>query len=269
MKFCTKCGAELKEGAKFCTSCGTQVMQNMSGEKQVTSKNTQITIDTNKMKQASLGYWSWIVPAWKRPYNTQNGHVSFGLVTFGLEALLGGLSFMIILRRSVNGAGNFANQVSSIFGNNNVYHSSSNPIGFGIFFTMFLSLFLSAIVLVFVNLVVKKIFSHSKETFLDMINDIAHKTSWLLLGNALIFLLSLIVTPLNVILIIFMVLLLFLMTTIWSLGLLSTAFELDNLRADRIYAGLTIYIVDIILYLIIYTTVITQYASQLGTFFNF
>lgn len=60
MPFCSKCGAELKEGEKFCSSCGTPVDEAQRSTV-VTVSDTDANDVANNKIMAVLAYLSWLV----------------------------------------------------------------------------------------------------------------------------------------------------------------------------------------------------------------
>ncbi|WP_192944795.1 zinc-ribbon domain-containing protein [Ligilactobacillus agilis] len=86
MKKCPNCGSEVAEEAKFCTNCGnelatgdevkpkavaSEVQSENASEQAKESASKQeagVSLDKEKLKASSLSYWSWLVTAWKHPF---------------------------------------------------------------------------------------------------------------------------------------------------------------------------------------------------------
>ncbi len=66
--FCSKCGAELTEGATFCNKCGTKVERNSEGDK---SKDTNEEI--KKDSQSNTVYWGASRPDMKKHWIAEDG----------------------------------------------------------------------------------------------------------------------------------------------------------------------------------------------------
>ena len=110
---------------------------------------------------------------------------------------------------------------------------------------------------------VEKGFSNSNRNYLNLVNEVAHKTSSIVLLNAVLFVHSLIVSNASANSVVLIDVILGLISMIWIIGILSVAFELEETKIDKIYVGLVIYIAHMIVIAITGWIVINHYASLL------
>lgn len=258
MNKCPNCGSDTKEGAKFCTTCGYQLIR----ENVDNTTKTKQTVNTDKMKEVFMNYWNWLVLSWKHPFKVEDGEKYFGLVTLAIESIFFALSVMILVRKIV---GTFVENSSSItlFFSGETSSSTSNPVGFNVFIVFFLATFLASLVIIGIILLVEKGFSNSNRNYLNLANEVAHKTSSVVLLNAVLFVHSLIVSNASANSVVLIDVVLGLISMIWIIGILSVVFELEETKIDKIYVGLVIYIAHMIVIAITGWIVINHYTSLL------
>lgn len=114
-----------------------------------------------------------------------------------------------------------------------------------------------------VILLVEKGLSDSNRNYLNLANEVAHKTSSIVLLNAVLFVHSLIVSNASANSVVLIDVVLGLISMIWIIGILSVVFELEETKIDKIYVGLVIYIAHMIVIAITGWIVINHYASLL------
>ena len=56
-KFCSKCGNELKEGARFCSVCGNPVKQVQSAQSEATAGTNEERQGVSSQQQREIGFW--------------------------------------------------------------------------------------------------------------------------------------------------------------------------------------------------------------------
>lgn len=251
MNKCPNCGSDIKEGAKFCTSCGYQLAQGNVNNTVNTTNTTNVdrarqTVDTDRMKEVSMSYWDWLVTSWKHPFKVQAGEKYTGLVTLAIEGVMFALSVMILVRKIAGAFVESSNSIMSFFSGGSS-SSTSNPVGFNVFVVFFLAVFIAALAIIGAVL----------------LNEVAHKTSSLVLLNAVLFVYSFIVSNASVNSVVLIDVVLGLMSMIWVIGILSVAFELKETKMDNIYVGLVIYIAHIIIISIAGWIVVNHYAGML------
>ena len=131
------------------------------------------------------------------------------------------------------------------------------------FIVFFLATFLASLVIIGVILLVEKGLSDSNRNYLNLANEVAHKTSSIVLLNAVLFVHSLIVSNASANSVVLIDVVLGLISMIWIIGILSVTFELKETKIDKIYVGLVIYIAHMIVIAITGWIVINHYASLL------
>lgn len=267
MNKCPNCGSDIKEGAKFCTSCGYQLVQGNVNNTVNTTNTTNVnrarqTVDTDRMKEVSMSYWDWLVTSWKHPFKVEAGEKYTGLVTLAIEGVMFALSVMILVRKIAGAFVESSNSIMSFFSGGSS-SNTSNPVGFNVFVVFFLAVFIAALAIIGAVLLIEKGFSDSNKEYLDLVNEVAHKTSSLVLLNAVLFVYSFIVSNASVNSVVLIDVVLGLMSMIWVIGILSVAFELKETKMDNIYVGLVIYIAHMIIVSIAGWIVVNHYASML------
>ena len=267
MNKCPNCGSDIKEGAKFCTSCGYQLVQGNVNNTVNTTNTTNVdrarqTVDTDRMKEVSMSYWDWLVTSWKHPFKVEAGEKYTGLVTLAIEGVMFALSVMILVRKIAGAFVESSNSIMSFFSGGSS-SSTSNPVGFNVFVVFFLAVFIAALAIIGAVLLIEKGFSDSNKEYLDLVNEVAHKTSSLVLLNAVLFVYSFIVSNVSVNSVVLIDVVLGLMSMIWVIGILSVAFELKETKMDNIYVGLVIYIAHMIIISIAGWIVVNHYAGML------
>ena len=131
------------------------------------------------------------------------------------------------------------------------------------FIVFFLATFLASLVIIGIILLIEKGFSNSNRNYLNLANEVAHKTSSVVLLNAVLFVHSLIVSNVSANSVVLIDVVLGLISMIWIIGILSVVFELEETKIDKIYVGLVIYIAHMIVIAITGWIVINHYASLL------
>lgn len=261
MNKCPNCGSDIKEGAKFCTSCGYQLVKGNVNNTINTNRPKQ-SVDTDKMKEVSMNYWNWLVASWKHPFKVETGEKYSGLATLAIESVMFALSVMILVRKITGAFVESSNSIVSFF-SGETSSSTSNPVGLNVFIVFFLAVFIAALAIIGAVFLIEKGFSNSNRNYLDLVNEVAHKTSSLVLLNAVLFVYSFIVSNANVNSVVLVDVVLGLMSIIWVIGILSVALELKESKIDNIYVGLVIYIAHMIIISIAGWIVVNHYSSML------
>lgn len=252
MKRCPNCGSAVKEGAKFCTSCGYK----MPKVNNVNNRSRQaVEVDTCVMKEVSISYWGWLTSSWKHPLEVEYGGKYAGLVTLAIEGAIFALSVMILVKKV---AGAFVDTVGKSTAT--AIGVSSTNIGFNVFIFFFLMLFLTSLVIIGILFIVDKGFSNDDKSYLDLVNEIAYKTSSLLLLNVVLLLYSTIVSHASANTTVLIGAILILASIVWTIGILSVAFELKDAKMDALYIGLIIYVFHMIIIAIAARITINHYA---------
>ncbi|OTF90200.1 hypothetical protein A8C38_11590, partial [Ligilactobacillus salivarius] len=216
----------------------------------------------DKMKEVSMNYWNWLVTSWKHPFKVETGEKYSGLVTLAIESIFFALSVMILVRKIAGAFVESSNSIMSLFSGGSS-SSTSNPVGFNVFLVFFLASFVAVLAIIGAVLLIEKGFSDSNKEYLDLVNEVAHKTSSLVLLNAVLFVYSFIVSNASVNSVVLIDVILGLISMIWVIGILSVAFELEETKLDNIYVGLVIYIAHMIIVSIAGWIVVNHYASML------
>lgn len=121
-------------------------------------------------------------------------------------------------------------------------------------------LFLTSLVIIGILFIVDKGFSNDDKSYLDLVNEIAYKTSSLLLLNVVLLLYSTIVSHASANTTVLIGAILILASIVWTIGILSVAFELKDAKMDALYIGLTIYVFHMIIIAIAARITINHYA---------
>ena len=297
MKYCSNCGAKLKDGAKFCTNCGQAIVQKTEPkpvleevvaepqsqqpvvEKQAVTEKVSpqpepqpkaveqaettaqpqpapavktAVVNNEKMKQVAGNYWSWLASACKKPFTPQEGPKYAGVITLLIEGILFGLSIMLLIRKIASAVMSIAEALIALL--SSPIPTIENRVGFYVFFAFFLITVIVAFVMIGVNYLVEKSFSEAKHpNFVTMINNIAHKSVYLLPLNLLFLLNVMMISDQNLSGMKFSLVVIGLMLAVWTIAILATGYEIVKPKFDRFYATFAIYLVDAIIYYIAYS----------------
>ena len=104
---------------------------------------------------------------------------------------------MILVRKITGAFVESSNSIVSFF-SGETSSSTSNPVGLNVFIVFFLAVFIAALAIIGAVFLIEKGFSNSNRNYLDLVNEVAHKTSSLVLLNAVLFVYSFIVSNANV-----------------------------------------------------------------------
>ena len=259
MKYCTNCGAKLKDGAKFCTSCGQAIVQKTepqpkaveqaeaTAQPQPAPAVKTAVVNNEKMKQVAGNYWSWLASACKKPFTPQEGPKYAGVITLLIEGILFGLSIMLLIRKIARAVMSIAEALIALL--SSPIPTIENRVGFYVLITVIV-----AFVMIGVNYLVEKSFSEAKHpNFVTMINNIAHKSVYLLPLNLLFLLSVMMISDQNLSGLKFSLVVIGLMLAVWTIAILATGYEIVKPKFDRFYATFAIYLVDAIIYYIAYS----------------
>lgn len=260
MKYCSNCGAKLKDGAKFCTSCGQAIVQKTepqpkaveqaeaTAQPQPAPAVKTAVVNNEKMKQVAGNYWSWLASACKKPFTPQEGPKYAGVITLLIEGILFGLAILLLIRKIARAVMSIADVLF------NSYIRIEGQEGFSVAFAFFLVTVIVAFVMIGVNYLVEKSFSEAKHpNFVTMINNIAHKSVYLLPLNLLFLLSVMMISDQNLSGLKFSLVVIGLMLDVWTIAILATGYEIVKPKFDRFYATFAIYLVDAIIYYIAYS----------------
>lgn len=162
MKYCIKCGHEMKEEAQFCANCGQDqskaVTFNQSAEEN-TNETVQQTITMGK------NYLSYFLEKLKRPnFEVGDAHSAFGYITLGLFAFFQALLVFLEIKRF---GGFLDSELSYYFPVFDVF----GDLGFPDFLKLFVYFVLTMIVAVGVTYLIKRHLLHSKTAFNTFVNE--------------------------------------------------------------------------------------------------
>lgn len=222
------------------------------------AKAAPVNVNTEEMKQAVGNYWSWLASACKKPFTPQEGPKYAGAITLLIEGALFGLSIMLLIRKIASAVMSVASAligslVSSI-------PTIENRVGFNVFFAFFSITVIVAFVMIGVNYLVEQSFSEAKHpNFVTMINNIAHKSVYLLPLNLLFLLSVMMISDQNLSGMKFSLVVIGLMLAVWTIAILATGYEIVKPKFDRFYATFAIYLVDAIIYYIAYSVLYGTY----------
>lgn len=263
MKYCANCGAKLKDGAKFCTSCGQAIVQKTepqpkaveqaeaTAQPQPAPAVKTAVVNNEKMKQVAGNYWSWLASACKKPFTPQEGPKYAGAITLLIEGILFGLSIMLLIKKIARAVMSVAG--ASINSFNSDIPTIESRVGFYEFFAFFLITVIVAFVMIGVNYLVEQSFSEAKHpNFVTMINNIAHKSVYLLPLNLLLLLSVMMISDQNLSGLKFSLVVIGLMLAVWTIAILATGYEIVKPKFDRFYATFAIYLVAAIIYYFAY-----------------
>ncbi|WP_281165134.1 zinc ribbon domain-containing protein [Liquorilactobacillus sicerae] len=264
MKHCPNCNAEVDADAKFCTSCGTRLTPNSTGAvnqaptatKSPATNTTssqqnfnadqtqwqsqqapQSRINSQVLQSALKDYWYWLVASWKKPFANQTANQYFGMISLFIEALLFSLGLGHIAQKGASTATDTANSIASVFSDSS-YHASYS-LGFGFYFSIILIIFIASLAMVGVSFLMFHAVSgnQNQETFLNYTNRIVHYSSLILVLD-LVFCLVSFLSSVGSASILFSMLLLSLVSLIWSIALICgvVTFKSGG-QFDRIYGA--------------------------------
>lgn len=261
MKHCPNCNAEVDADAKFCTSCGTRLtpnptaainqpataaksannsntsQQNVKSNPAQPQQATQNRINSQAWQDSLKNYWHWLVAAWKKPFANQVTNQYFGIISLFLEALLFSLGLEHLAQKGTSTATDTANSLASVFSDSS-YHAAYS-LGFGFYFSIILIIFIAALAMIGVSFLMFHAVggNQSQETFLNYTNRIVHYSSSILVLD-LIFCLIVFLSSVGFSTILFSVLLLSLVSLIWTIALICGVVTFKNGgQFDRIYGA--------------------------------
>ncbi len=215
-------------------------------------------VNNEKMKQAAGNYWSWLASACKKPFTPQEGPKYAGAITLLIEGILFGLSIMLLLRKIARAVMSVAEALINSFVTERP--TIESRIGFYVFFAFFSMTVIVAFAMIGVNYLVEKSFSEAKHpNFVTMINNIAHKSVYLLPLNLLFLLSVMMISDQNLSGMKFSLVVIGLMLAVWTIAILATGYEIVKPKFDRFYATFAIYLVDAIIFYIAYSVLYGAY----------
>lgn len=233
MKKCPNCGAMQNESAKFCTSCGAKfvavqpaatVHQQASAtvppvhaqsqqqsapvppvhaqaQQQAAPNsagtNAKSAVDLDKAKDASMGYWRWLVSAFRHPSSdTIKGHKYYGLISMALIALFATLS---VVQSAANGAssvtGSFGSAEQSFFGSSDAADSLGQTASQAILGTavrMFILVFVLYLIIGTASFILRQLLSGEKRGYLESLTAYSQRIAIVVFGSAIAAILGLI-----------------------------------------------------------------------------
>ncbi|MDY4004088.1 MAG: DUF6574 domain-containing protein, partial [Ligilactobacillus saerimneri] len=215
-------------------------------------------VNNEKMKQVAGNYWSWLASACKKPFTPQEGPKYAGAITLLIEGILFGLSIMLLIRKIARAVMSVASALINSFVT--PIPTIENRVGFYVFFAFFSITVIVAFAMIGVNYLVEQSFSEAKHpNFVTMINNIAHKSVYLLPLNLLFLLSVMMISDQNLSGLKFSLVVIGLMLAVWTIAILATGYEIVKPKFDRFYATFAIYLVDAIIYYIAYSVLYGAY----------
>jgi len=274
MEKCKNCGAELKPGVKFCTKCGTPVEENNVVANQPTpKKNNNETME--KIKKHSMNYFSWFKESIVNPSNVNYDNKYFGLVSLLLNAILVAYSFYVLGHQLVSSLMEMLNEAAGMFSQN----SSDRvvlPNGLSLYLKL---LFITAVyfaIFLLVGFVCKKYLVNKSTDLFNYANQLASFSNSMIILEIIMSLFLLMVIPSNIAELsslegygsafIFLIILLVLMTTIWSVSYISSiVIDAGKMKLDKIYvAVITLILNSAVLFFVfkmIFNSLVAQYSN--------
>jgi hypothetical protein len=229
MKKCPNCGAMQNESAKFCTSCGakfaaaesaapvqqvtsatvspaqTQTQQQSApvppihaqAQQQAAPSSAKSAVDLDKAKDASMGYWRWLVSSFRHPSSDKiKGHKYYGLISMALIALFATLS---VAQSAANGAssvtGSFGSAEQSFFGNSDAADSLGQTASQAILGTavrMFILVFVLYLIIGTASFILRQLLSGEKRGYLESLTAYSQRLAIVVFGSAIAAILGLI-----------------------------------------------------------------------------
>ncbi|WP_125704289.1 DUF6574 domain-containing protein [Lacticaseibacillus daqingensis] len=294
MKTCPQCGSEQALAAKFCTNCGFNFAEAAAEAKPVEAKTqpvakpdaasttaaapttpsstTRSNESLDKVKQAGLNYWAWLLAGIKKPSRSDGtGHPYFGLASLALVTLFTTIAFLKPLVSGANMANNASSSLESLFGGSASGFSESvsqttGSLVFGTGFRLFILLAAIQFVSFLGAYLVHRTLSKTKTPFLASLNNYEQRLSITVLISAAAALLSLIGGVSIIFLLVLMIALnlLFQSVAFYQYGLSSPAKNgLDSLYLlVLITLGMTL--INLILFGIFGSSLFSMLSSTLG-----
>lgn len=108
---------------------------------------------TEQAKVIARGFWSWFIANLKAPSASVYSHKYNGYIAFVLISLFQSLALFMYARQAVGVGTNFINGLSNSFGGN----TYQNPVGFQVFFTIFIGILLFVFSFILSIFVTKKV----------------------------------------------------------------------------------------------------------------
>lgn len=108
---------------------------------------------TEQAKVIARGFWSWFIANLKAPSASVYSHKYNGYISFVLISLFQSLALFMYARQAVGVGTNFINGLSNAFRGN----TYQNPVGFQVFFTIFIGILLFVFSFILSIFVTKKV----------------------------------------------------------------------------------------------------------------
>lgn len=274
MEKCKNCGVELKPGVKFCTKCGTPVVENnVVANQSAPNKNNNETME--KIKKHSINYFSWFKESIVSPSKVNYGNKYFGLVSLLLNAMLVAYSFYVLGHQLVGSLMEMFNEAAGMFSQN----SSDRvvlPNGLSLYLKL---LFITAVyfaIFLLVGFACKKYLVNKNTDLFNYANQLASFSNSMIILEIIMSLFLLMVIPSNIAELsslegyksafIFLIILLVLMTTIWSVSYISSiVIDAGKMKLDKIYvAVITLILNSAVLFFVfkmIFNSLVAQYSN--------
>ncbi|EKW99533.1 zinc ribbon domain-containing protein [Ligilactobacillus saerimneri] len=210
-------------------------------------------VNNEKMKQVAGNYWSWLASACKKPFTPQEGPKYAGAITLLIEGILFGFSIMLLLRKIARAVMSVAIALDDLFVTE-YPPTIADRIGFYMSFGCFLTTVITAFAMIGVNYLVEQSFSEAKHpNFVTTINNIAHRSVYLLPLNLLFLLSVMMISGQNLSGLKFSLVVIGLMLAVWTIAILATGYEIVKPKFDRFYVTFVIYLVDAIIFYFAYS----------------